>query len=243
MAAIGNGLATHAVGGIEQLPEAECFAERVRQADRRLQRLFQHFGGQDPFAVVFPIVHQGDEPVGELIDIGDDGAGGRDAFGIFVIGDFVELKGVALFAEGHAVIGVFVHVVDAVGGRFHVERREDFFADELLPALPRLQFDNFADGGEHEVVVQEGLTHGLLRLEIFQAIEQFFASERRFKPDEVVARDSAAMGEHVAKSDVVVELIVIELDGGNGFANGLVPCEFAFFDQHAGSDSGEELGV
>src|SRR5258707_413686 len=104
-------------------------------------------------------------------------------------------------SEYVAVIGLFVHVVDAVGGGFHVKRREDFFADELLPALPRLQFDNFADGGEHEVVVQEGLTHGLLRLEIFQALEQFFASERRLKPDEVVVGGSASVGAHIADNE------------------------------------------
>jgi len=88
----------------------------------------------------------------------------------------------------------------------------------------------FADRGEHEVVIQEGLAHGLLRLEIFQALEQFFAGEGRLEPDQVVTGDSGAVGEHVAEGDIVVELIVVELDGGDGFANGLVPGELAFFD-------------
>jgi hypothetical protein len=31
--------------------------------------------------------------------------------------------------------------------------------------------------------------------------------------------------------------------GGHGFANGLVPGEFSFFDEHSGSDSSEQFRI
>jgi hypothetical protein len=42
---------------------------------------------------------------------------------------------------------------------------------------------------------------------------------------------------------LLLSLVVVEADAGNGVADGLVPGELAFADEHACGSSGEQLGV
>ena len=136
--AIGSGLAAHAVVRIEDFPVAKSFTERVGQADGGLHGGFEHLGRQHLFAVVFAVVHQSNEPVGKLTDIGNDGAGGSDTFGIFIVGNRVELEGVALFAVRDTVVGLLEQVRDGVGRGIHIEGLENVFADVLFPGLAGL---------------------------------------------------------------------------------------------------------
>src|SRR5262249_30459355 len=63
MSAIGGGLAAHAVIGIENFPEAQGVAKRVRQADGRLERSLEDVWGKHLLALVLAVVHQRDQPV------------------------------------------------------------------------------------------------------------------------------------------------------------------------------------
>ena len=148
---------------------------RVRQRNRRLDRLLEDVGRQHLPAGVLAVVHERDEPVREILDVRNDCSAGRDAVGVFVIRNVIELERVTPLRVADAVLGLFHHLGNRVAGRSHVERLEDAFADELLPRLARLELDHVADAREHQVVVEERLAYRFLRLEILQTIEQFFA--------------------------------------------------------------------
>src|SRR5260370_374231 len=188
VAAIRCRLPPHAIGRIEQFPKSQGFPKRVWQANGLLQRGFQNVCRQDLFAVVFPVIHQGNEPVGQLVDIGKDGASRGDAFGVLIIGNLVELEGVALFPVRNAVVGMLRHVGDREASRAHSERREDPLAHEIFPALPGLQFDNLACGRVHQVVVEKRLPHRLLGLQVLQLLKQLLPRKRRLEPDQIVPR-------------------------------------------------------
>ena len=135
------------------------------------------------------------------------------------------------------------HIGNRVGGRIHVQGQKDLLAHELLPGFPRFQFDDVTGGSVHQVVVQEGFPHRLLRLEVLQLFEQLLPRKRRLEPDQIMPRHSGTVRQHVAQSDVVVQLIVVKLDCRNGLTYRLIPSQLSFFDQHACGHSGEQFGV
>src|ERR1700741_1256662 len=51
------------------------------------------------------------------------------------------------------------------------------------------------------------------------------------------------MRQHVAKSDVVVQLVVVKLDRRYRVAHWIVPSQLSLLDEHAGGNRGKELGV
>ena len=56
-------------------------------------------------------------------------------------------------------------------------------------------------------------------------------------------RDARPMRQHVAQSDRVVQVAVVELDRWHGLLNRPVPGELSFFDQHSRRDRCEQLSV
>src|SRR5215470_12056929 len=85
MPAVGSCPAAHAVSLIQYFPPAACLAGSIGQRDRRFKRRLQNFWWQYLLAVVHPVVHQGDQPMRHVFNVGDDRAGGRYALLIFVI--------------------------------------------------------------------------------------------------------------------------------------------------------------
>ena len=63
MSPVGGGLSRHTVSRIEQLPESLRFSCSVGKRDRRLQRSLQNIRRQHLLPIVFPVVHQRDQPV------------------------------------------------------------------------------------------------------------------------------------------------------------------------------------
>ena len=179
--------------------------------------------------------------MGQLVDIGNDGSRRSDALGVFVVRNLVQLERVAFFTVRNAVVSLLRHIGDCEAGRLHVERREDFLAHELFPGFPGLQFDDVPCGRIHQVVIEEGLPHRLLRLEVLQLFEEFLPCKRGPEPDQVVPRHSGAVRQHVAKRNVVVELVVVKLNRWNRLAHRLVPSKFSHFDKHARGNGGEQF--
>ena len=179
----------------------------------------------------------------QLLNIGDDCARRGDALGVLIERDFVKLERVAFFAERHPVVGMLHHLRNRVCRRTHAKRSEYPLPYELLPSLPGLQFDDVPDGREHQVVIEECFSHRLLWLQVLQPFEQILPRESRLEPDQIVPRYSCAVRQHVAQTDVVVELVVVKLDRRDGLAHGLIPSEFSFLDQHPRSNSREQLRI
>ncbi len=243
MAPVGGRPAAHAVNAVQDLPEAARLGGGVRQGDGRLQRGLEDVGRDDLPALELAAVHQGDEPVRHVLDAGDDGAARGHAVDVLVVRDLVELEGVALLGERHAGLRLLDHLGDREGRVGHLQRAEDPFPDEILPALAGLELDHVPDGGVHQVVVEEGLAQGRAGLEELGPVEQLLAREVGLVPDRIVARDAGPVGQHVAEGDRVVEQVVVERDGRDGRPDRLVPGQLAFVDQHAGGDGREQLGV
>src|SRR5882672_1184185 len=238
-----SGLSPHAVGWIQQLPVSECFAKSVWQTNGRLHRGFQHVRRQDLLSVVSSIIHQRDEPVRHVLDIRNYRARGSHPLGVLVVGDLVQLKRVALLPERHSVVRILHHVGDRIGGRAQVQRLEDSLPHKLLPRLSGFQFDDVPGSGEHQVVVQERFAHRLLRLEVFQLFEQLLPFEIRFEPDRIVPGHTRPVRQHVSQSNVVIELVVVELDRRDGLAHALIPTELSFLYQHPRRNRGEQFRV
>ena len=141
------------------------------------------------------------------------------------------------------MIGAFQHLGYCVGGGVHVQRGEYAFVHKIFPALPGFQLDDFPHSREHQVVVKKGLSHGLLRLQVLELFEQLLSGEVGFEPDEVVSRYTRSVGQHVVQSDVVVEFVVVELDGRHRLPDRLIPGELSFFHQHPRGHRREQLAV
>gem|GEM_PF-4332390 len=238
-----DGLPAHAVGGVLHLPPAPREALGVGEGDGGLQGGRQRRGRQDLAALPLPVVHEGRQPVGKVLDVGDDGAAGSDPHDVLVKGDAVEVARLPVLREGHPVVGGLLELGDGEAGALHAQGVQDPGLDQVLPGAPGLELQDLAHGGVHHVVVEEGLAQGFLGLHEADAVEELPAGEVGLVPDAVVAGDAGTVAEHVPQGDVGVQVIVVEADGGDGVADGAVPGELAVLHQHPRRHRGEELGV
>ena len=190
-------LASHSVRGIQDFPISQGFAGSVWQRNRGLQRGFQHTCRQYLLPVVFPFVHQRNQPVRQFINIRNDRARGSHAFRVLVIRNLIKLEGIPLLAERYAIVGLLQHVGDGVASRAHAERCENSLTHEIFPPLSGLHFNDLSRRRKHQVVIKERLAHRLLRLQVFQPLEQLFARKRRLEPDQIVPRHPCAVRKHV----------------------------------------------
>ena len=88
--AVGCGPATHAVRGVEQLTPSEGLQRGVRHGDGRLQRRLHDVSGDDLSVTKPAPIHEGDQPVGQILNVRVDRARRPDRTLLAVVRDCVE---------------------------------------------------------------------------------------------------------------------------------------------------------
>src|SRR5215472_18709401 len=124
----------------------------------------------------------------------------------------------------------------------HSQRREDLLANGAFPTeAGELSFE-VAHGHDREIVVLVGAAKAFVGLEIADAADQVLTAEVRGIPDEVVARESGAMREKVARSGLLARDGIVHLKFGKIAADRLVPIHFAFVFENGKGESREGFG-
>ncbi len=92
VAPVGCRLPAHPVGGVQDFPVPPDLGRGIGQGDGRLEGGFEHRRGQDLLSGKLAVVHQGDEPVGHVLDVGDDRPAGGHSADVLVIGDLIKIE-------------------------------------------------------------------------------------------------------------------------------------------------------
>ena len=157
-------------------------------------------------------------------------------------------------AEGHALHLVLLLLVgqgkvirllrggDGEVAARHAQRREDALAGKVLPGQAGEMLDQHAGGHEHQVVVLEGLADILVGLQVAQASKDLLAGKRRVVPQQVVAGQAHAVGYHVARGQTLAGHRVVQLEGRQEIADGLIPIQLALVHQQAQVEGGKGFG-
>ena len=134
-------------------------------------------------------------------------------------------------------------VPDRRVGPRHLERREDPFADQIVPRASGAPLDQVPRGQEHQILVLPAAAERRARLEVLEAAVQLLAVEASAVPQPVVPRQSRTVRHQVARRHLAGGEVVVQLKVGEVGAHGLVPLELAGIRQHAHQHDGERLRV
>ena len=98
-------LAPHAIRGVENFPKTTRFAFHVGKRNRWLECGPEDLRRQDLLPGILAVVHQRDQPVRHVLDVGNDRAGRGHACRVLVVRYPVDFFGIPLLGERHAKIG------------------------------------------------------------------------------------------------------------------------------------------
>ncbi|KKK47598.1 hypothetical protein LCGC14_3153580, partial [marine sediment metagenome] len=115
----------------------------------------------------------------------------------------------------------------------HAQRSEDALGDELLPGLARDLRRQQPSHHEHHVLILPARPEVPAGAEVAELGEELLAREVQPVPCVVVPRQPGAMAEQVARGHALAGHPVVQAEVLHVLADGAVPIEFAFVDEHA----------
>jgi hypothetical protein len=146
----------------------------------------------------FSVIQLQLNPLGHFRHRGIDGAGGSGIVQIFK-GNDLQLA-VNLLVRKRVIVTRLENGVAGIGG-FHAQRQENLLAHVVIPAFAADRCHHLACGQKHQIVVGESGAEAGSRLQVAQAIDDFFARKCGVRPEHQVAfaqPEAAAVAQQVA---------------------------------------------